>query len=177
LIALVIAGRVRTRDVGRERDVPDAIEVGKKIIVIFGRFETEVALAELSARQDLGLEFILIAKEKAFADSDFAAGANQALPIVGIGCELASEKDFDAAVGAFAAAIKPGGKDAGIVEDDEVAWLEKVGEFAEQAIGVAAAGALQVQHAGAVAGGEGFLGDEFTGKMEVEIGNPHGVEL
>jgi hypothetical protein len=177
LIALAIAGGVRTRDVGRERDVADAIEGGKEVIVILEGLKADIPPAELCARQDLGLQFILVAKEKAFADSDFAAGANQALPFVGIGCELTSEKDFDAAVGAFAAAIKPGRKDAGIVEDDEVAWLEKVGEFAEQAIGVAAAGALQVQHAGAVAGGEGFLGDEFTGKMEVEIGNPHGVEL
>jgi hypothetical protein len=34
-----------------------------------------------------------------------------------------------------------------------------------------------VQHAGVVTGGEGLLGDEFGGKMEVEIGNPHGVRL
>ena len=40
-----------------------------------------------------------------------------------------------------------------------------------------AAGALQVQHAGTITGGEGLLGDEFVGKVEVEIGNPHGVRL
>lgn len=136
-----------------------------------------MALAELGARQDLGLEFILIAEEEALADSDFAAGSNEALPIVWVGCELASEKDFDAAVGAFAAAVKPGRKDAGVVEDDEIAGLQKVGEFAEQAIGMAAAGALQMQHARAIAGSEGLLGDEFVGKVKVEIGNPHGVRL
>jgi hypothetical protein len=136
-----------------------------------------VALAELGARQDLGLEFILIAEEEALADSDFAAGSNEALPIVWVGCELASEKDFDAAVGAFAAAVKPGRKDAGVVEDDEIAGLQKVGEFAEQAIGIAAAGTLQMQHTRSVAGGEGLLGDEFVGKVKVEIGNPHGVRL
>ena len=91
--------------------------------------------------------------------------------------ELASEKDFDAAASAFAAAIKPGRKDAGVVEDDEIAGLQKVREFAEQRVRIAAAGALQVQHAGAVAGGEGLLGDEFAGKVEMEIGNPHGVRL
>ena len=84
---------------------------------------------------------------------------------------------MDAAASAFAAAIKPGGKNAGIVEDNEIAGLQKVGEVAEQAIGIAATGPLQVQHAGAVACGEGFLGDEFVGKVEVEIGNPHGVRL
>jgi hypothetical protein len=34
-----------------------------------------------------------------------------------------------------------------------------------------------MQHAGAVAGGEGFLGNEFVGKMEVEVRNQHGVRL
>ncbi len=182
LIALAIVGGIRARDVGRERYVADAIEGGEKIVVIFEGVEADLALAELSTRQDFGLEFIglqfiLIAEEKAIADSDFAAGANHALPIVGIGRELASEEDFDAAESAFAAAIKAGGKDAGIVEDDEIAGLQNVGEFTEQAIRISAAGSLQVQHAGAVACGEGLLGDEFAGKVEVEIGNPHGVRL
>jgi hypothetical protein len=34
-----------------------------------------------------------------------------------------------------------------------------------------------MQHTRTVAGGEGLLGDEFAGKMEVKIGNPHGVRL
>ena len=198
LIALAITGRIGARDVGRERDVADAIECGEKIIVILEGLKADNALAELSARQNLGLKFsglrfVLLAEEEAFADADFAAGTNQALPVVGIGCELAGEKNFDAAVkeiaggriacarrlsaGAFAAAEESSGKDAGIVENYEITGLEKVGKFTEQAIRIAAAGSLQVQHAGAVAGGEGLLGDELAGKMKVEIGNPHGVRL
>ena len=66
----------------------------KKVIVIFEGVEADLALAEFGAGQDLGLEFIgfqfiLLAEEEAFADSDFAAGANQALPIVGTDGELA----------------------------------------------------------------------------------------
>jgi len=189
-------GRIRTRDVGWERDVADAIESGEEIVHGLNDalgLEADLALAEFGAGQDLGLQFVLLAEEEAFADTDFAAGANQAFPIVGIGGELAGEQNFDAAVeeitrggitradrlsmGALAAAIKPGRKDAGIVEDDEIAGLQKIREVAEQAIGIFAAGSLQVQHAGAVAGGEGFLGDEFGRKVEVEIGNPHGVRL
>jgi hypothetical protein len=34
-----------------------------------------------------------------------------------------------------------------------------------------------VQHARTVAGGEGFLGNEFIGEMEVEVRNQHGIEL
>jgi hypothetical protein len=157
--------------------VADAIESGEKIVHTLSRLKAEVALAELSARQDLGLEFILIAEEEAFADSNFATGTNQTLPIVGISCELTSEKDFDAAASGFAASEESRWKDAGIVEDDEIAGLQKVREFPEQAIGMSAAGALQVQHAGAVAGGERFLRDEFDGKVEVEIGDLHAVRL
>jgi hypothetical protein len=34
-----------------------------------------------------------------------------------------------------------------------------------------------VEHAGFVAGSEGLLGYEVVGKMEIEIGNQHGVTL
>ena len=47
----------------------------------------------------------------------------------------------------------------------------------EQKVGIVAAGSLQVQHTGSIAGGEGILSDEFVGKMEVEVGNQHGFRL
>jgi hypothetical protein len=34
-----------------------------------------------------------------------------------------------------------------------------------------------VQQAGSVAGGQGFLRDEFIGEMEVEVRHQHGVRL
>ena len=133
------------------------------------------------------------AEEQAFADADLAAGANQAFPIVGFGGKLAGQQNFDAAVkeiagrgiaradglsaGAFAAAIEPRGKDAGVVEDHQVAGLQQFREVAEHDGRTLAAGSLQVQHAGAVAGGEGLLGNEVVGKMEIEVGNQHGVRL
>jgi hypothetical protein len=40
-----------------------------------------------------------------------------------------------------------------------------------------AAASLYMEHAGFVASGEGFLGYEFVGKMEIEVGNQHGVTL
>ena len=69
------------------------------------------------------------------------------------------------------------GKDAGVVEDHQIAGPQEFGKVAEQAIGIVAAASLQVQHAGAVACGEGVLGDEFVGKMEVEVGNQHEFRL
>ena len=80
-------------------------------------------------------------------------------------------------VNAFAAAVKPRRKDAGVVEDDEIAGLQQLRKAAELAVGIPAAGSLQVQHPGAVAGREGFLGDEFRGKVEVEVRNQHNFRL
>lgn len=197
LIAFAIAGRIRTGDVGRERDVADAIEGGEEVVHALNGLKADAALAEFGAGQDIGLKFseiaIVLAEEQSFTDAYFAAGANQAFPIVGIGGKLAGQKNLDAAVeeiagsrivradrvsaGAFAAAMEPGGKDAGVVEDHEIAGLQQVWEIAEHAVGVAAAGSLQVQHAGSVAVGEGVLGNEFVGKVEVEVGNQHDVRL
>ncbi len=197
LIAFAIAGGIRARDVGRERDVADAIEGGEESVHALNGLKADAALAEFGAGQDLGLKFfeiaIVLAEEQSLADAYFAAGANQAFPIVGIGGELAGQKNLDAAVeeiaggrivradrvsaGAFAAAIEPGGKDAGVVEDHKIAGLQQVREIAEQAVGITAAGSLQMQHAGTVAGGERLLGNEFVGKVEVEVRNQHDVRL
>ncbi len=80
-------------------------------------------------------------------------------------------------VDSLAAAIEPGVKDAGVVEDHQIAGPQEGGEVAEQAIGIVAAGPLQMQHARSVARGKGILGDEFVGKMEVEVGNQHEFRL
>jgi hypothetical protein len=108
--------------------------------------------------------------------------------------ELARQQDFDAAAqkiarrgivraerlsaGSLAAAIEARRKDAGVIEDQEIAGPKQVREFAELAV-LVAAGPVEVQHAGSFdrARRPGFLGDEFIGKMEVEVGNQHGVRL
>jgi len=193
LIALAIARRVRAGNVGRERDMADAIEGGEEVVHAGSGREADVALAELGAGEDLGLKFVLVTEEQALADAYLATGTNQAFPIVGFGGELPGEQNLDAAAqkiagcgivraeglsaGALAATIEPGGKDAGVVEDHEIAGPQQIGEVAEQAIGIVAAGALQVQQAGSVTGGEGVLGNELVGKVEVEIGNQHDVRL
>jgi hypothetical protein len=126
-----------------------------------------------------------------FAHADFAAGANQAFPIVGTGRKLTGEKNLDATlqeiastgialadglgVRAFAPSIKTRGKNASVVEHKQVAGLEQIGQIAKLAIKVTACGAKQVQHSRAVPGGERLLGNEFVGKMEMKIGNQHDV--
>ncbi len=154
--------------------------------------KADAALAEFGAGKDLGLKFISLAEEQAFADADFAAGPDQALPIVRFSRKLAGQQNLDAAVeeiargrvawadgmrsGSFAAAIESSRKDAGIVEDQQVAGMQEIGKFAEQAVSMTT-GSVQVEHARSVASGEGLLGNEVFGKMKVEVGNQHGIRL
>jgi len=78
---------------------------------------------------------------------------------------------------ASAAAIKPCREDAGVVEYQHIAGPQQGRKVAEQAVGVLAAGPLQLQHAGLVARGKRLLSDEFVRKVEVEVRNQHGVRL
>jgi hypothetical protein len=90
------------------------------------------------------LEFVMLSEKQAFSDADLAAGPHQTLPIVGLGAELASEKNFDAAAekiagggiaraydlsaGARTAAIEASGKNSRVVEDDQVPGTQQVGK-------------------------------------------------
>lgn len=71
----------------------------------------------------------------------------------------------------FAATKKPCRKHAGIVKDQQIAGLKQVRKVAKQAVGVLSVVSLQMQHAGVVADGWRMLGNEFAGKMEMEVGN------
>lgn len=65
--------------------------------IIDGR-ETDLTLSESSAGNDLGGKFVVVSEEKMFADSDFSAGAHQALPFIGLVMDLAGEENFDFSV-------------------------------------------------------------------------------
>jgi hypothetical protein len=154
LIAIAVRGRICARDVGRERDVADTIKSSEEIVflnigfvfvyVYTERLKTDGALAEFGAGEDLGLEFVMLSEKQAFSDADLAAGPHEALPIVGLGGELASEKNFDAAAekiagraiarahslgaGARTAAVETSGKNSRVVEDDQVPGTQQVGK-------------------------------------------------
>lgn len=75
--------------------IEDAVEIKARASRVFGGIKADVALAEFSAGNYFGLQFAILAvvvltfaalaKEEALADADFAAGADQAFPIVRLG--------------------------------------------------------------------------------------------
>ncbi len=115
------------------------------------RSEADAALAKIAARDDFGLEFVVIfvviSEEQTFTDADFASGAHQAFPFVGFGLQLPGEEDFYSSVEKIpgrriarahclrsqpaAASVEARGKDAGVVEDDQIGWPQEFGEITE----------------------------------------------
>jgi hypothetical protein len=148
LIAVAIGGGVGAGDVGRERDVADFFHASEEVA---HRSEADAALAEFAAGDDLGLELVVIPKEKMLADSDFAAWADQTLPFIRIALQLPCEQDLDPAAKkvarggilraerlgpkACAASVKTSGKYACVIEDKEIAGTEEIRKVAELDIG------------------------------------------
>src|ERR1039458_3817066 len=79
LVTLPVRGRIRAIDVGRQRNVANAIEHSEEVI---HRIEAKVALAKSPTAHDLSREFMrrfigLASEINPLAQSKFAAGMNQ----------------------------------------------------------------------------------------------------
>lgn len=175
LVALAVFGAVFAMDVGRERDVADAVEGG---VEVGDGLEADGALAMFAVGDDFCLE-TAVAEADDFSGENFAAGAHEGEPFP-LG-ELLGEHDLDAAGGVMAGlgvesgalAVEARGDDAGVVEDEEVAGVKEGGKVAEVTVGEGSGGAIEGEHARGGAVGEGFLRDEFFGEFEIEIGDEH----
>ena len=160
---------------------------------IGGGSKANMPLAEVSARNDLGLEFVSFAKEQMFADADFATGTNQAFPLVGILMELAGKEDFDAAAEKVAsgramraqrlrfksgsATVETGRKDFCVVEDQEISGPQQIGKTMELAIDDMSTLRRKMKKAGSGPVVERLLGDEFFGEVEIEIRDEHALKI
>jgi hypothetical protein len=137
--------------------------------------EPDVALAKFPAGDNLGLKLVVLTEEKMLADSDFAAWADEAFPIVGFAPQLSGEQDFDTAAEEVArgrilraerlglktgaASKKASGKYAGVIEYQQVAGAKDLGKIAEVAVGESAGGGGEMEEAGTGAIGQRLLGD------------------
>jgi hypothetical protein len=71
------------------------------------------------------------------------------------------------------AAEQSGRQHLGVIQHKPVAVLEVVRKVAKAAVLPKARGAMDDQHAAAVAGLGGLLGDQTRGQLKMKIGNPH----
>ena len=177
----------------------DAGDAGVEVFFArWGGVETEGALAERAGGDDLGCEerfcVATCAEVKRLAGVDLAGGFDQGSPKVfgglgwGVLFDLLGEEDFDLAGGgggvglggeAGAGGEEARGEDAGVVEDEEVAGVEVVGEVGEEVVGEVAGlcgcdGAVEDEHPARSADDGRVLGDEFFREIEVKVGDKHG---
>src|SRR5271166_6383649 len=156
LVALAVAGRIRARNVRWKRHVADAVKSREEII---NRLKAYAPLTEFSAGENFCMQLIVRAEEQPFSDSDFAAGTNQALPIIRLTGNLAGKQNFNASVkkiagggivqahglgaGTRPAAVETRGKDTCVVEDHDISRLQELRKVAEHAVGPLSARALK----------------------------------
>jgi len=172
--------------------VADFFHEPKKILC--GR-EADAAFAKAGARDYFGMKFVVVSEEEMLSDSDLSSWAHQAFPFVRIPLQLAREKNFDASakkipgggiartqwleMQSAAASVEARGKDAGVIEDNQVAGAQELGEVAEVSIiywaepGVSRR-AINVQEARGRPVGQRFLRNQFFGESVIEVGDPHG---
>jgi hypothetical protein len=64
-------------------------------------------------------------------------------------------------------------KDARVIEHNQIIGTEQVGKVSKAKVTKASRATVHLQQAGCSAVGQGFLSDQFRGKMIVEFGNLH----
>src|ERR1700674_5748266 len=106
-------------------------------------------------------------KEKVLTGLDLTAGAEEGGPVAV--SKLLREKDFDAASGVRraglrllatrASCVEASGKNAAVVEDQQIAGVQDLGKITKKIVVVAASGAVEDQHAAAAANSRWRLGD------------------
>lgn len=148
------------------------------------RGEAEDAFAELSGGEDLSREkrfgFAGGVEVEMLSRLDFAAGADERRPI--FTAKVLSEQDFDASAGvrgivlgvqAGAGCVKARRDHAAVVEDEQVAGAENLGEVAKEVVAVFTGEPVQAEHSAGAADGRRRLGYKFFRKIEMEVGYTH----
>jgi hypothetical protein len=180
--------------------VSKALDAGKKIND-WG--EANAPLAETAAFRDLRFQFgwialAYIAEAKFFTDADLAAGPHETFPLISIIRPLACQQNFYSpaekisgcwilrawGLGLFSAsvAVEPGREHARIVQDQQVAGLQQVGEFAKRPILPAltlptARMPSQMQQARTGAVRQRLLRNAFRRQIIMEVRDEHRVRL
>jgi hypothetical protein len=171
-------------------------DAGQRGVEVLDRGEAEGALTEGSGGEDLGGEHghrvvltrrcVCLKKTQRLADLNLARGPNQRSPqVFAGGCrvvDLLGEEDLYQSAGlgrvvlgacAAAGGKETRGQDAGVVQNEEIAGLEEVGEVGEEVVAQGPGCSVEDQHAARSALGRRVLGDEFCGQVEAEVGDKH----
>src|SRR5581483_3048428 len=134
--------------------------------------------------QGTGIRRRCVVEEERFAGLNFFCGADEGTPVVVAFArgKVLGEEDFDEAgrlrrvvlgVQAGACGVEACGKDARVVEDEEIAGGKELRKFGEVMVSEVAGGAREREHAAGAAGVGRMLRDEIFGEIVVEVGDEH----
>ena len=186
LVAVAVFGGVVAVDVGRQRHVADAVEDSAEVV---GGGEAQSAFAELAGGEDFGFE------QRCWWSSDAAKcrcspgwtlrpGRTRAVQSCSASCWVSRTSMRPVGSGELcwvcrpgAGGVEAGGDDAAVVEDQQVAGAEELGQIAKEIVVVFAGGAVEDEHAAGAADGRWGLRDQLFGEIEMEVGYAHSCQF
>ena len=179
LVSLAIAGNVGAVDIGRQRDMPELLELAEEIR---NRLKSQRALAELSVRDDLRPQRT-VSEAQHFSRQSLAAGPRENEPFP-FG-NLLGQQHLDAAGGVVsglsvqscAVCEEARGDHAAVVQHEQIALAQTAPENPEHAVFVLTGRAVEGEHARTSTLCGRLLRNQLFGKFVVEIGNKHQKSL
>ena len=104
----------------RQRRFAQLIESLLELVVVAIEQETQRATARGGIVDHLSHQQIVITEIEFVADTDLTRGIDQHVPQTLLAVQFAQQKDLDLGAGLLLIAIEAGGKDFGIVENEDV---------------------------------------------------------
>ena len=96
--------------------------------------EAERTSARCGVVDHFGHEQVVVAEVELVADADLAGGVHQYVPQAQLAVELAQQEDLDLGPGLLLVAVQTCGEDLGIVEYEEVLFVEVLDDVLEDAV-------------------------------------------
>ncbi len=155
------------------------------------RRKPDPTLAKLSPRNHLSPQLILLTKIKMFSHPDLPSRTHQALPLIRCLLQLFREQHLNASLQEFTSRrilytdrlcphsspppIQPGRKHARVIEDDQITGPQQFRRITKLPILQPARFRVQMQKARRRPVRQGLLGNQFFGKVVVELRYQHAL--
>jgi hypothetical protein len=178
LIPLSIGRRIRTMNVGRQRDVAERVD---RVVDVRGALDLEPdetaaeesPLEHLGPKRDTGRPAGIL-EYQARAGLQFLAGVHERVPVPVV--HPFEQHALGRAAARVAAAEQPRGKHPRVVDDEKIAGREQVRQIANARLVPRARVAVDNEEARRAAR-RGVLGDQRLGEVEVEIGDEQALNV
>jgi hypothetical protein len=155
--------------------VADAIDRRRDVAAVI-RPQSNRPSPEKVVRQDFAVELRAVAFEQhARAGLQFLTWMDERFPFRSRDC--AQKESLDSAAAWNAMPKKPGGKNPGVIDDQEIAGSELIRHLRERRVFDCAGRAMQDEQSRRPAGGRRLLRNQLIRKFEIEVGDVHLINI